>query len=175
MVTKEKKIIKELPVFYGQPQFQVYELGDNDVMLRGSRYYVITTAGDMEESVLDLPIIYGPEIQDTVEIRGSGTRHLRAAEPGPLDVVIEKEIDVDRLIKAIDATDEEVNGWLALILEDYDVDSTEDNVEAISRFIRWWLEEEALKRGLKLEEDESLKLFRFAVRLAYEALYVGYA
>ena len=129
----------------------------------------------MTDYVLDLPLIYGREIQETVEVRGSGTRHLRAAEIRPLDMVLEKEIDVDKLIMAIDATDEEVKGWLELILEDYDVKATEDNIEDMSQLIRWWIEKEASKRGVRLEGDESSKIFRFAVRLAYEALYVGYA
>ena len=171
----KQKISGNLPVFFGQPAFQVCELGDNDVTLGGSRYYVITTAGEIDECVFDWPIIYGPEIQDTMEIRGSGTRHLRVAGRRPLDIEIEKEIDVDSLIMAIDATDQEVNEWLGLILEDYDVDSTEDNIEAISHIIKWWLAREASKSGLRLEEKESSKLFRFAVRLAYEALYVGSA
>ena len=171
----EQKISGSLPIFYGRPESQICEIGDSDVKFGGINYYVVTTVGDIKESGLDWPLTYKSAIQHTVEIWGSRTRHLRAAEKIVLDMVIEKEIDVDSLIMAMDATDEEVKEWLALLLEDYDVKAIEDNIEDMSQLIRWWIGKEASKRSVRLEEDEASKIFRFAVRLAYEALYVGYA
>lgn len=174
MVT-EQKIARRLPLYYQSPAFPVYEFGDSRLTVGGSRYYVLTTRGNIEECVLDFPFLFAPAIQDTIEIWGSGSRHLRPSEKKLPERVIEKEINVDNLVAAINATEEEVNQWLGLLLEDYDIDLTVENIEATRSLIRFWLEQQASQSNLKLEEDELSKLFRFTVRLAYEALYVGSA
>lgn len=104
--------------------------------------------------------------------------------PGPIlfflsegvsDRMIEKEIDIDKLHGAINATDEEVSRCLDSLLEDYDIEPTLENRKVASVLIRSWLKEQAAEKGVTLKDDELSKLFRFAVQLAYEALYVGCA
>ena len=134
-------------------------------------YYIVTAGQEVEEDVV--PLLSTPAGSVGLEIWGTTCKHLRFPQEQILEIMIKKEIDVDDLQTAISATDEEVNQWLALLLEDYDIDSSEENIEVASLLIRSWLEQQALRSGLKLEKDELSKLFQFAVRLAYEALYVG--
>jgi len=94
---------------------------------------------------------------------------------GVSDRMIEKEIDIDKLHGAINATDEEVSRCLDSLLEDYDIEPTLENRKVASHLIRSWLKEQASEKGLTLKDDELSKLFRLAVQLAYEALYVGSA
>jgi len=89
------------------------------------------------------------------------------------EMSIEKELDVNRLQTAISATDEEASQWLGSLLADYDIEPTRENIEVAARLIRTWLEELASVHGVRLTKDELSTLFRFTIRLAYEALYVG--
>lgn len=171
MITKQ--VGKRLPMNYELRASQIHKFGDNLVRVGGSFYYILTSGGDMEESVLDFRVFASSAIEDTIEIWGSESKHLRPTEKRLPERLIKKEIDVDNLVAAINATDEEINQWLGWLLEDYDIDLTVENIEATSSLIRFWLEQQASQSGLKLEEDELSKLFRFTVRLAYEALYVG--
>ena len=164
---------EELIWRYKLPASEIYELCNKPLLFRVMPHYKLTTTGDIEESTVDFSLIGEINPSLLTMVWGSACKHLRLPEEQPLEIVIEKEINVDNLAVAMNATDEKVNQWLGLLLKDYDIEPTAENIEATSSFIRLWLEQQALKSGVKLEEDELSKLFRFTVRLAYEALYVG--
>lgn len=112
------------------------------------------------------------EIGESIMVWSSGGSHLRLIEEFN-ERLVDKEIDVDKLQIATNATDEEVNEWLGFLLQDYNVEPTTESMDEAGSFIKLWLKEQVLKKGLKLKEAELSKLFKFTVRLAYEALYVG--
>lgn len=114
------------------------------------------------------------EIGESIMIWDSGSSHLWFAEEFK-ERVVDKEIDVDKLQIATNATDKEVNEWLGFLLQDYDIEPTAESMDEVGSLIKLWLKEQVLKKGLKLKETELSKLFKFTVRLAYEALYVGSA
>lgn len=180
MVTKERiteqRVTAKLPFECMPSPNKVFERSGIRVVVGGSSRYVLTTRGNIEpDAIVYSPIwsINAPRIEETMEIWGTTCKHLRLPEEKLPEITVKKEIDVNNLVGAINATDEEVNQWLGLLLEDYDIEPTVENIEAAGSLLRIWLEQQVSKSGLKLEEDELLKVFRFAVRLAYEALYVG--
>ncbi len=174
MVTKAK-IAGKITLPYEPLVSQIHDLGNSRRLMVGGSSYYIQPTGSIEESFIAFPDIRINTPEETVEIWGSMCKHLRLPEEQSVEIVVEKEIDVNKLAAAVNATDEEVNQWLGLLLEDYDIDSDVENIKVASSLIRFWLEQQALKSDLKLEEGELSKLFKFAVRLAYEALYVGSA
>lgn len=105
---------------------------------------------------------------------GSGGALLAVTEK-PSELVINKEIDMDKLKTTIDASDEEVNQCLGSLLEDYEIESTAENIELAGAIIKLWLKQQSSTKGVELKEDELSKLFKFTVGLAREALYVGSA
>jgi hypothetical protein len=111
-------------------------------------------------------------IHGDVLVWGSGSKDFYFIEK-PSETVVMKEIDMDKLQKTIEATDEEVSQWLGSLLEDYDIEPVTENVRAASAFIKVWLMEQARSKGVALKKDELTKLFKFTVGLAREALYVG--
>lgn len=112
------------------------------------------------------------EIGESIIVWSPGGSHLWLSEEFN-ERLVYKEIDVDKLQIATNATDEEVNEWLGFLLQDYNIEPTAESMDEAVSLIKLWLKEQVLKKGLKLKEAELSKLFKFTVRLAYEALYVG--
>jgi len=91
--------------------------------------------------------------------------------PRPRTVkVVERRVNVDTWIAAINASDEEVKHWLESLLQDYNITPNEDNLYMLSSIIKLWIKREFSKEGLEISDNDLQKVFKFITKIAYDTI-----
>ena len=160
--------------------YSVYENREahgRDVITCGGTWFYIGSGTDVAEIYPSCASVMFPPSpgyrMDSNVYTGDITGYVSSFEVQVGGRVIAKDISVDNLIAAMNATDEEVDQWLAALLRDYDIEVNADNIGVIRFLIGVWLKQQVSKSGLTLQKEELSKLFKFVARLAHDVLYVG--